>query len=122
VSDQPHSWAGWKHLPFRPISPGAARAVVFLFVLSLVIGALNFAWTSRVVNAAAGRVQALCRFDADLGAVPLTVPKGARASRFGVLIISDARAAWRRTGCPGRLGPPDPSFTKWATFYHLPTG
>ena len=122
MSDQPHSWAGWGHLPFRPISPGAARAVVFLFVLSLAIGALNFAWTSRVVNAASGRVQALCQFDADLGTAPLTVPKGARASRFGVLIISDARTAWRRTGCPGRLGPPDPSFVKWARYYHLPAG
>ena len=122
MSDQPHSRAGWLRLPFRPISRGAARAVVFLFVLSLVIGALNFAWTSRVVNAANGRVQALCRFDADLGTVPLTVPKGARAPRFGVLIISDARTAWRRTGCPGRLGPPDPSFVKWARYYHLPAG
>jgi hypothetical protein len=122
VSDQPHSRTGWKHLPFRPITPGAARAVVFLFVLSLVIGALNFAWTSRVVNAANGRVQALCQFDADLGTAPLTVPKGARASRFGVLIISDARAAWHRTGCRGRLGPPDPSFVKWARYYHLPAG
>jgi len=107
---------------FRPISRGAARAVVFLFMLAMLIGAFNFFWTSRVVNAANARARALCQFDADLGTVPLTIPKGARASRFGVLIISDARTAWHRTGCPGRLGPPDPSFVKWARYYHLPAG
>jgi len=104
------------------MSDTSRRAVVALFVLSLLIGGLNFFWTSRQVNEATTRARALCRFDADLGAAPLTVPAGAKASRFGVLIISDARTAWHRAGCPGRLAPPAPSFIRWARFYHLPAG
>ena len=104
------------------MSDASRRAVVALFILALLIGGLNFFWTSRQVNEATTRARALCQFDADLGAVPLTVPAGAKASRFGVLIISDARTAWHRAGCPGRLAPPAPSFVKWARFYHLPAG
>jgi len=107
----------------RPVvSSGTARAIVALFILALLIGGLNFFWTSRQVNEATTRARALCQFDADLGAAPLTVPAGAKASRFGVLIISDARIAWHRAGCPGHLAPPAPSFVKWAAFYHLPAG
>jgi len=104
------------------MSDTSRRAVVALFILSLLIGGLNFFWTSRQVNEATVRARALCQFDADLGAAPLTVQPGAKASRFGVLIISDARVAWHRAGCPGRLAPPAPSFVKWAAFYHLPAG
>lgn len=107
--------------PFRPITPGALRAAVFLFVLSLALAALNFLWTANEVNLAAARARAQCQFDADLGGVPLTLPKGASApSRFGVTIISDARQAFRQAGCTGRLPPPDPVFTRWAKFYKLP--
>ena len=104
------------------MSNTSRRAVVALFILSLLIGGLNFFWTSRQVNEATVRAQAQCAFNADLGAAPLTVPAGAKASRFGVLIISDARTAWHRAGCPGRLAPPAPSFIRWARFYHLPAG
>jgi len=104
------------------MSDASRRAVVALFILALLIGGLNFFWTSRQVNEATTRARALCQFDADLGAAPLTVPAGAKASRFGVLIISDARTAWHRAGCPGRLAAPAPSFVKWAAYYHLPAG
>jgi hypothetical protein len=122
VSDQPHSWAGWSRLPFRPISTGAARAAVFLFAVSLLIGALNFLWTSRVVNASNHRVQALCRFDADLGSAPVVAPATGPPSLLGVSIVSDARVAWHQAGCSGRLAAPAPSFVKWARYYHLPAG
>lgn len=122
MSDQPHSWTGWRRLPFRPASTGAARAVVFLFAVSLAIGGLNFFWTSREVNAANARAQAQCAFNADLGPVPVTVPKTGKPSLLGVKIISDARVAWHLARCPGRLAPPAPSFVQWAGYYHLPAG
>lgn len=47
MSDQPHSRAGWERLrrPFRPISKGAARAFVFLAVLTLVLAGAS-SWLS----------------------------------------------------------------------------
>lgn len=45
VSDQQHSWAGWLRMPFRPISRGAARAFVFLSVLTLLLAGAS-AWIS----------------------------------------------------------------------------
>ena len=56
MSDQPHSWAGWERLraPFRPISRGAARAFVFLAVLTLVLAGAS-AWVS--VRAVQGEIR-----------------------------------------------------------------
>jgi len=104
------------------MSDAARRAVVALFILSLLIGGLNFFWTSRQVNEATVRAQAQCAFNADIGPVPVTVPASGKPAILGVKIISDARIAWRRAGCPGRLAPPAPSFVRWAAFYHLPAG
>ena len=104
------------------MSDTSRRAVVALFILSLLIGGLNFFWTSRQVNEATVRAQAQCAFNADIGPVPVTVPASGKPAILGVKIISDARIAWRRAGCPGRLAPPAPSFIRWARFYHLPAG
>ena len=104
------------------MSDTSRRAVVALFILSLLIGGLNFFWTSRQVNEATVRAQAQCAFNADLGPVPVTIPASGKPAILGVKIISDARIAWRRAGCPGRLAPPAPSFIRWARFYHLPAG
>jgi len=104
------------------MSDTSRRAVVALFILSLLIGGLNFFWTSRQVNEATVRAQAQCAFNADLGPVPVTIPASGKPAILGVKIISDARIAWRRAGCPGRLAPPAPSFVRWAAFYHLPAG
>lgn len=96
---------------------------VYLSVLTLVLAGLSLLWTSRQVSTATARARAQCQFDADLGTAPLTAPPGgARPARFGVLIVSDARTAWRKAGCPGHLPAPGPSFTRWAAFYHLPAG
>jgi len=104
------------------MSDTSRRAVVALFILSLLIGGLNFFWTSRQVNEATVRAQAQCAFNADIGPVPVTVPASGKPAILGVKIISDARIAWRRAGCPGRLAPPAPSFVKWAAYYRLPAG
>jgi hypothetical protein len=54
MSDQPHSWAGWIRAPFRPISRGAARAFVFLSVLTLLLAGAS-SWVS--VRAVQGEVR-----------------------------------------------------------------
>ena len=104
------------------ITPEVARAFLFLSVLTLLTGALNFYWTSRLAAANTARAHAQCAFDADLAPLPVTAPKTGDPSVLGVKLISDARIAWRRAGCPGRLPPPDPSFVKWARHYRLPAG
>lgn len=119
---RPRRRASWLRL-FTPMTRGAARAVVFLFLLSLIIGGLNFLWTARAVNGAEARARALCQFDAHLGAVPVTpVAATGKASLLGVKLVSDARIAFRQAGCTGQLPPPDPSFLRWAAYYHLPAG
>ncbi len=50
MTDQPHSRAGWARLPFRPISRGAARAVVVLFVLAFVLAGSSFWLSVRTVQ------------------------------------------------------------------------
>src|SRR6266571_1445000 len=50
VSDQPHSWAGWQRLPFRPITRGAARAFVFLSVVTLLLSGAAYFFSTRAVR------------------------------------------------------------------------
>jgi len=105
------------------MSRGARRGFVYLSVLMLVLTAANLVWTSRETGAANSKTQALCRFDADLGGAPVgTDPKTGKASLLGVSIVSDARVAWRQTGCAGQLPAPSPSFRQWAAYYRLPAG
>lgn len=100
----------------RPRSPYAVLAVI-VFLLA---GA-NLLFTARDVNQLRGAVLASCHFNADLGTVPVSVnPKTGQASLLGVSIVSDARVAWHRLGCDGRLAAPAPSFVRWARFYKLP--
>ena len=102
------------------MTAGARRAVVFLFALSMALGAASLLWTSRQVGELRSAVLTQCRFDADLGSAPVVAPHGIRPSRLGVTIVSDSRIAWHGLGCPGQLAPPDQSFARWARFYHLP--
>jgi hypothetical protein len=102
---------------------GVLLGFVYLSVLMLLLGAANLLWTSRQVGAANTKTQALCRFDADLGGAPVTAdPKTGKPSLLAVTIVSDARTAWRQTGCAGHLPPPSPSFRQWAAYYRLPAG
>jgi hypothetical protein len=122
---------------------GARRAIIYLFTLTVVLAGLNLYWTSREVGqvrgvvrtqAAQARVQAAqvrklrtavrssCNFAADLAGAPVAVsPATGKASELGVKIVSDSRVQWRGLGCPGRLAPAQPSFVKWARYYHLPS-
>lgn len=129
------------------ITPGAkhavtvlTRAFVVISVAVLAIGAANLFFTStevghlrgviRVQDAQAremaGQVAKLqravlssCAFAADVGSLPVTVPPGAKASELGVSIVADSRSQWRQNGCPGHLAPPQPSFVRWAHYFHL---
>jgi hypothetical protein len=50
MSDQPHSRAGWLRRAFRPITPGAARAVVVLFVLAFLLSGASWWLSVRAVQ------------------------------------------------------------------------
>lgn len=105
------------------ITPGALRAVIFLFAFTLLLAGLNLLFTSSQVNDLRTSVLTQCRFDADVGSVPVaTSPATGQASKLGVSLVSDSRVAWHGLGCPGKLAPPQPSFVKWAKYYHLPIG
>lgn len=105
------------------MSRGARLGFTYLSVLMLALAAANLLWTSRQVGVLNAKTSAQCQFDADLGGAPVTVsPRTGRPAVLAVSIVSDARVAWRQTGCPGALPPPDPSFLRWAAFYRLPAG
>jgi hypothetical protein len=103
------------------MTPGARRAVVYLFALSLLLGGLNLLFTAREVNQLRAATRSACQFAADLAGAPVVASPAGKASRLGVSIVSDSRQQWRGLGCPGRLAPPAPSFVKWARYYHLPS-
>lgn len=102
-----------------PITPGAKRAVVMLFVLVVALTAANLWFTASEVDRVRGAVLASCAFAADVGSAPVAVAPGGKASELGVAIVADSRAQWRRLGCPGHLAPPQPSFIRWARYYGL---
>ena len=96
-------------------------AVIALLVLVLVMGGGNLLATYLLAGAANAHARAQCKFDADIGGVPVTLAANGKPSRLGVTIVSDARVAWHTAGCPDpALGPPAPSFAKWARAYRLP--
>jgi hypothetical protein len=99
------------------------RAVVFLFAVALILAAASLLFTSREVGSLRKAVLAQCKFDRDVGSVPVSVnPATHAASKLGVSLIADARQGWHGLGCPGVLPPPQPSFVRWARHYHLPAG
>jgi len=103
----------------RGLSRLQGRAVVVLFVLAVLPGAFGWFWWVHEVSQVRSAVLASCAFAADVGSAPIVVAPGGKAPELGVSIVADSRAQWRRLGCPGRLAPPQPSFAKWARYYHL---
>lgn len=129
------------------ITPGAkhavtvlARAFAVLILVTIGLNAGNLFFTNtetghlrtviRTQDAQArelaGQVAKLqravlssCAFAADVGSAPVAAGPGGKASELGVSIVADSRAQWRQLGCPGHLPPPQPSFAKWARYYHL---
>lgn len=69
--------------------------------------------------AALERARASCAFYRDLAPVPVTTGPNGKASRLGVQIISDSRAAFVGQTCPGQLPPPSPSLIRWARYYGI---
>jgi len=81
----------------------------------------NSAELARQQHSLGRQQHSLCRQERDVGGLPVAVnPVTGRASLLGVSIVADARTAWRGLRCAGVLPPPDPSFTRWARYYHLP--
>lgn len=99
---------------------GAARAVVMLFALVMAVGGANLFFTASEVSHLRGAISASCAFAADVGSAPIASAAKVKPSRLGVSIVADSRMQWRRLGCPGQLAPPQPSFIRWARYYHLP--
>lgn len=119
--NKPSGWGAWITARVAaPISPGAARSVVALFVLMLTLSAANLFFTANATHQLRVAVLASCRFAADRGAAPVTAAVGMWPSRLAVEEVADSRQQWRALGCPGRLAPPQPSFTHWARVYGLP--
>lgn len=103
------------------MTAGARRAVIYLFVLTLLLFGANLLYTTRLVGDSRTQQHAECKFDGDLGTAPVAVaPATGKPSLLGVTIVSDARVAWRQHGCPGTQPAADPSFVRWAKAYHLP--
>ena len=102
------------------ITVGARRAIIYLFILTLLLTAGDLAYTTHLVDQVRAQQQAECKFDGDIGTAPVVAQKGLKPSLLGVTIISDARVAWRQHGCPGHLTAADPSFVRWARAFHLP--
>ena len=129
------------------ITPGAkhavtvlARAFAVISLVTLALAGANLFFTNTQVghlravvrtqdaqaSELSGQVAKLqravlssCAFNADLGGAPIVTGPGGKASELGVSIVADSRAQWRQLGCPGHLPPPQPSFTRWARYYHL---
>jgi hypothetical protein len=128
VSDAGRGPKGDKGDSGEGMNRGTRYAMVFLFFLAMAIGVaalvranLEADTASTQARAANARAHAQCKFDADIGGVPVTVSTTGKPSKLGVTIVSDARVAWHLAGCSSpMLGAPAPSFVKWAPFYKLP--
>lgn len=76
--------------------------------------------TRATLAQALERQRASCAFYRDLAPVPITVGPTGKASKLGVQIVSDSRAAFVGQACPGLLPAPARSFVRWARFYGIP--
>jgi hypothetical protein len=109
--------------PGPGLSPLRAYGIVVLFALAFLVAVAAVTGVVTEVSALQREVRSQCKFDADLAGVPVSLnPATNKPSVLGIKIVSDSRVAWRQAGCPGTLPAPSPSFTRWARFYHLPTG
>ena len=93
--------------------------ITYVFIAALlVIGARSY-------NTLQTRQLTQCQFNHDLGdlaAVKVVVsPQTHKASKVGIAIVADSRAAFRGLGCRGHLATPVPSFSHWAKVYGLPS-
>lgn len=117
------------------ITPGARRAahrlvwacvVLFIFTILCLLASLLFTnsqvrQVQRNSSTLAAQIRADCSWYRDLASLPVAAPgAGGKPSIVLPRLISDSRTAWHEKGCTGKLPAPDPSFVRWAVFYHLP--
>lgn len=104
------------------------RRSLELTALIIVLFLINLLWNSHTAQQVQDHEDAIvakaCDFWYPLTNLPVTViPPSRKASQVSVHIISGARESYAGQcsdhGLPP-LPPPDPSFTRWARFYHVP--
>lgn len=114
-------WGWLKRLSITPITPGAKRAVITLFIFTIFLFVMNLLFTARLVHHAQSVSRAQCHFYSDLAGLPITIsPSTKKASLLGVEIIADSRRSWIGLKCQGQLPQPSRSFIRWARYYHVP--
>ena len=76
MSDQPRSRSGRMRGPFKPITPGAAHAIVILFVLAFLLSGASYWLSVRAVRgevASRATVTQLCRAGNETRAQQITL-------------------------------------------------
>jgi hypothetical protein len=107
----------------------ANRRSLQLTVLILVLFLIDFFWSSHTQVLSERSSQAViakaCDFWYPLTSLPVTVlGPGGKPSQLSVRIISGARKSYDgqcRDDLRAPLPPPDPSFVRWARYYHVPS-
>ncbi|HEX7995896.1 MAG TPA: hypothetical protein VF506_18405 [Streptosporangiaceae bacterium] len=93
-------------------------ALTLLFIAALIVIG------TRAYDTLQTRQLTQCQFNRDLGNLAKVKvalnPKTHKASKVGIAIVADSRAAFRGLGCRGELDKPGPSFIHWARIYKLP--
>lgn len=108
------------------MTPGArraahrmGRALIILFFIILVVCGISLGFTATSFNAAEKHTESACDFWRDLAGLPVTILSSTgKPSELSISIIAHSRTAFRGSGCTGPLPPPDPSFKKWAPYFH----
>lgn len=111
-----------------------AYSLIVVFVVTIGLLAASFLFQNAQVrkvkanaaqiavqaDALAKQLQADCGWYRDVSQLPVATPAMGNPSIVVPKLISDSRAAWHGHGCPGQVPPANPSYVKWARFYHLP--
>jgi len=120
VNDPPRQRARWPRTPFRPISRGAARAVVVLFIIAFLLAAGSFWLSVRTVQgqiANRASVVQLCQAGNDSRAQQVTLwthlaaisappphetaAQRARREKLTAQLIGYVRQVFRARDCTG---------------------
>jgi hypothetical protein len=97
------------------------KAEAFFLLFAVILSVANLILLFRDYGRIQSAQSTRCSFYADIGAAPISSAVGYPPPRLAVLIVSDARAAWKGLPCMGYpIKPPDPSFVRWARYYQIP--
>jgi hypothetical protein len=98
---------------------GARRAFVTITILVFAISLMAFALGARSISQLTAAQRSQCLADRDISNVA-AIKITQKPSRTLISFVAHERQAFAGLGCPGKLAPPDPSFTRWAKAYRLP--